>query len=207
MMTSIRGKWILVIAVNYRTIYQIVQSLLFYHFVYILVVLFSHMSKLGVGGVGVGGSGVGGMGARRNTEQQSVFTRQATILRKNLGEWDLILRNPKGEDWPRMLGRLNAAANQTTNLDKSIEDVMEHFVYLPKQSTANPQDIPFFLSTRLVDAAATGSSSAEASKKSDQQSIPPEEFIIQGDPVEVLSKYEMRAAQLAQEYEEDMDRF
>ena len=155
------------------------------------------MSTIGVGGSGVGsgagGGGVGGMGARRNTEQQSVFTRQATILRKNLGEWDLILRNPKGEDWPRMLGRLNAASNQTTTLDKSIEDVMEHFVYLPKQSTANPQDIPFFLSTRLVDAAATATT--DTSKKSDQpSSIPPEEFVIHGDPVEVLSKYELRAA-------------
>ena len=163
------------------------------------------MSTIGVGS-GVGGGG-GGMGTRRNTEQQSVFTRQATILRKNLGEWDLILRNPKGEDWPRMLGRLNAASNQTTTLDKSIEDVMEHFVYLPKQSTANPQDVPFFLSTRLVDAAAT-TTTTDTAKKSDQpSSIPPEEFVIHGDPVEVLSKYELRAAQLAREYEDDMDRF
>ncbi len=140
-------------------------------------------------------------GGRRNTEQQSAYTRQATILRKNLGEWDLILRNPRGEDWPRMLGRLNAAYNQTTNLDKSIEDVMEHFVYLPKQSTANPQDVPFFLSTRL-DAA----SDAQISKKK-APTTQPEQFVIHGDPVEVLSKYETRAAELAREYEDDMDRF
>ena len=90
-------------------------------------------------------------GGRRNTEQQSVYIRQATILRKNLGEWDWVLRNPRGEDWPRMLGRLNASYNQTANMDQSIEDVMEHFVYLPKQSTANAQDVPFFLSTKESD--------------------------------------------------------
>jgi len=140
-------------------------------------------------------------GGRRNTEQQSMYTRQATILRKNLGEWDLVLRNPRGEDWPRMLGRLNAAYNQTTNMDKSIDDVMEHFVYLPKQSTANPQDIPFFLSTRL-EAASADHSSTKKSKQETQDA-----FVIERDPVDVLTKYEARAAELAREYEDDMDRF
>jgi hypothetical protein len=60
---------------------------------------------------------------RRNTESQSVYTRQASILRKNLTDWDAILRNPRGEDWPRMLGRLNASLNQTANMDKCVEDV------------------------------------------------------------------------------------
>lgn len=141
-------------------------------------------------------------GGRRNTEQQSLYTRQATILRKNLGEWDMVLRNPRGEDWPRMLGRLNAAYNQTTNMDKSIEDVMEHFVYLPKQSTANAQDIPFFLSTRLETGNADDATSKKTSKQEQQDA-----FVIEGDPVEVLSKYETRAAELAREYEDDMDRF
>ena len=141
-------------------------------------------------------------GTRRGTEQQSVYTRQATILRKNLGEWDLMLRNPRGEDWPRMLGRLNAAANQTSNLDKSIEDVMEHFVYVPKQSTANAQDIPFFLSTRLE----TSTADDRAAKKG-QQSTEQSEPEIVGDPVQVLSRYEKRASELAQEYEDDMVRF
>lgn len=149
---------------------------------------------------------LGGVGGRRNTEQQSLYTRQATILRKNLGEWDLILRNPRGEDWPRMLGRLNAAYNQTANLDKSIEDVMEHFVYLPKQSTANAQDIPFFLSTRLETATADDAALAKR-KPADQQAEEEEGSTIQGDPVEVLAKYERRAAELAREYEDDMDRF
>jgi hypothetical protein len=46
---------------------------------------------------------------RRDNEQQQAFTRQATILRKNLYEWDRMLRTPRGEDWPTMVGRLNAA--------------------------------------------------------------------------------------------------
>eukprot|EP00548_Thalassiothrix_antarctica_P016223 CAMPEP_0194195088 /NCGR_PEP_ID=MMETSP0154-20130528/75938_1 /TAXON_ID=1049557 /ORGANISM="Thalassiothrix antarctica, Strain L6-D1" /LENGTH=156 /DNA_ID=CAMNT_0038919575 /DNA_START=230 /DNA_END=700 /DNA_ORIENTATION=- len=50
-----------------------------------------------------------------------------------------------------MVGRLNAALNQTVTLDSSIDDVLEHFVYIPRQSPVNPQDIPNFLSTRLAD--------------------------------------------------------
>lgn len=142
--------------------------------------------------------------SRRTTEQQSVYTRQAMILRKNMGEWDNVLRNPRGEDWPRMLGRLNAALNQTANMDKSIEDVMEHFVYLPKQSTANAQDIPFFLSTRLETSTADEKT---ASQKKQQEQSSQEGFVIKGDPAQVLSKYENRAAELAQEYEEDLIRF
>jgi len=97
--------------------------------------------------------------------QQTTFTRQATILRKNLGEWDMVLHNPRGEDWPKMLGRLNAALNQTSTLDNSIEDVMEHFVYLPKRATANPQDIPFFLSTKL-DSSTSDDRTTSSTKKS-----------------------------------------
>jgi len=52
--------------------------------------------------------------SRRN-EQQQIFTRQATILRKNLFEWDRMLRDPRGEDWPTMLGRLNAALVSESN--------------------------------------------------------------------------------------------
>ena len=103
-----------------------------------------------------------------------------------------------------MLGRLNAAYNQTTNMDKSIEDVTEHFVYLPKQSTANAQDIPFFLSTRLEAAGAGDANSGKRKRKDDSEE---DTLTIQGDPVEVLAKYEARAAELAREYEEDMDRF
>jgi hypothetical protein len=143
-------------------------------------------------------------GGRQKSEQQSVYTRQATILRKNLGEWDNILRHPRGEDWPRMLGRLNAALNQTANMDKSIEDVMEHFVYLPKQSTANAQDVPFFLSTRLESSAADD---LPSSQKKQQEQSSQEGPLVQGEPGQVLTKYENRAAELAQEYEDDMVRF
>lgn len=141
--------------------------------------------------------------------QQTTFTRQATILRRNLGDFDGVLHNPRGEDWPKMLGRLNAALNQAFTLDNSIEDVMEHFVYLPKQSTANPQDIPFFLSTKLdssmVDEKTMTTSSQN--KKTSTISSSSKEFEVVGDPIHVLSQYENRAAELAQEYEEEMVRF
>jgi hypothetical protein len=135
--------------------------------------------------------------------QQSTFTRQATILRRNLADFDGVLHNPRGEDWSRMLGRLNAALNQAFTLDNSIEDVMEHFVYLPKQSTANPQDIPFFLSTKL-DSSMMDEKSITASQNKKKAS---QEFEIPGDPIHVLSKYEDRASKLAHEYEEEMVRF
>lgn len=127
------------------------------------------------------------------TDQQAGFTRQATILRKNLLEWDRMLRTPRGEDWPTMLGRLNAAMNQTSSMDKSIADLLEHFVYLPRQATANAQDIPFFLSTRLETAGEeTGSAEEERSM---------------ADAVQQLAKFESSAARLAAEYEENMVRF
>ena len=36
-------------------------------------------------------------------------------------------------------------------LDRSIDPSLDHFVYQPRKSPVNAQDIPFFLSTRLVD--------------------------------------------------------
>ena len=87
--------------------------------------------------------------------------------------------------------------NQIANLDKSIDDVLEHFVYLPKQSTANPQDIPFFLSTRLEDATTTTEDTAYDKDAS----------LAIADPVQLLTKYENRAIQLAEEYAENMIRF
>lgn len=113
----------------------------------------------------------------------------------------MVLHDPRGEDWPKMLGRLNAALNQTSTLDNSIEDVMEHFVYLPKRATANPQDIPFFLSTKLDSSV---SDDRTSSKKKDSTV---QDLMALGDPVQVLSKYEDQAAKLAQEYEEEMVRF
>ena len=46
---------------------------------------------------------------RQHNEQQQAFLRQADILRKNLSAWESMLRSTHGENWPSMLGRLNAA--------------------------------------------------------------------------------------------------
>ncbi|VEU37889.1 unnamed protein product [Pseudo-nitzschia multistriata] len=138
--------------------------------------------------------------------QQTTFTRQATILRKNLGEWDMVLHNPRGEDWSKMLGRLNAALSATSTLDNNIEDVMEHFVYLPKRATANPQDIPFFLSTKLDSSATDERMPANSSSRKKKDSTV-QDLLAMGDPVQVLSNYEEQAAKLVQEYEEEMVRF
>ena len=83
-------------------------------------------------------------------------------------------------------------------MDRNIEDVMEHFVYLPKQSTANAQDIPFFLSTRLETPATDETTSSKAANDKEKES---------GNPTQLLAQYENRAAQLATEYEENMVRF
>jgi len=130
---------------------------------------------------------------------QQAFHRQATILRKNLLEADAILR--RGSDWPNMLGKWNAALNQTSNLDAAIQDVWEHFVYVPKQATANPGDIPFFLSTRLEmpeedsPASSSGSGGATTSKLEVE------------DPVQQLAQFEKITAKLVAEYEANMVRF
>lgn len=126
------------------------------------------------------------------TNHQTLYVRQANILRKNIYEWDHMLRSSTGEDWPSMLGRLNAAMNQTNNLDRSIEEIMNHFVYEPRKCTANPQDIPFFLSVRLVD----GNEEQKGEIESDCRNA----FV-------VLNKYEKEAADLANQYEENMIRF
>lgn len=98
--------------------------------------------------------------------------------------------------------------NQAGNLDGQIEDVLEHFVYVPKKCTANPQDIPFFLSTRLVDAAA----------QQDRQQHPDGDdpggdggdgaaaFSVK-DPVKVLRQFEDAAADVSADFEANMVRF
>jgi hypothetical protein len=145
--------------------------------------------------------------------QQIAFARQATILRRNLGEWDMKLHDPRGEDWPKMLGRLNAAMNQTMTMDKSIEDVMEHFVYLPKQPTANPQDIPFFLSTKLDSStldertATLGTSSSTNPASLPRMDSALNDLVKLENPIFVLSTYEEGAAKLVSKYEEKMVRF
>lgn len=134
-------------------------------------------------------------GSRRTNELQASFTRQATILRKNLLEWDRLLNTPRGEDWPAMLGRLNAAYHQTVNLNNSIDDIMEHFVYVPRRAPANPQDIPFFLSTRL-ETPTTAEDVDESEATQDTARA-----------VQHLLEYEKNAAQMVKQYEEKMVRF
>ena len=88
--------------------------------------------------------------------------------------------------------------NQTATMDRNIEDVMEHFCYLPKQCTANAQDIPFFLSTRLETPAAEETAATKAAQEKEKGA---------DEPTKLLAQYENRAAQLAAEYEENMVRF
>lgn len=115
-----------------------------------------------------------------------------------------MLRSSSGESWPSMLGRLNAAMNQTQNLDKSIDDVMNHFVYEPKKSTANPADIPFFLSVRLVD----DTNHDNGNEKDDDGSTSMDDQDVGvKDPVAVLERYEKCAAQLVNDFEDNMIRF
>ena len=117
--------------------------------------------------------------------------------------------------------------NQAGNLDRSIEDLLEHFVYQPKKCTANAQDIPFFLSTRLADCSHAamstpsgggGGTNADAKNgtKSDGgageggpslNTATNGTFLEVENPVVVLGRYEDRAAGFATEYEEDMVRF
>lgn len=165
-------------------------------------------------------SGAGGAGAHkgRSLETQTIYTRQAVILRKNIWEWDRTVRSQTGEDWPKSLGRLNAALNQCMNMNASIDDVMEHFVYLPKKATANPQDVPFFLSTRLEDETGAAAAASAADEKIEDigggaaaaavdSSIPPFALTTDDDPVELLTAYEKRAARMAAEFEQKMVRF
>ena len=86
----------------------------------------------------------------------------------------------------------------------------EHFVYQPKKCPANPQDIPFFLSTRLEDTALenTTTSMAKDNDENDKQNILSVDEIDElKDASVVLSSYEAEAAKLASRYEEKMIRF
>ena len=151
-----------------------------------------------------------------SSSQNTLFTRQATILRKNLLEWDYILRTPaSGQDWTSMLGRLNAASNQSINLDKSIDDVLDHFVYLPKKATANAQDIPFFLSTRLEENNAASSTSKIDASKRKKEGVDDDAVKTKNkkkrrrssvkkkkpDPAQELAIYENEAARIAVRFE------
>jgi hypothetical protein len=95
--------------------------------------------------------------------------------------------------------------NQSGNLNRCIEPVLEHFVYVPKKCTANPQDIPFFLSTRL--AAGDASKVADASGGSDVKSNDADQAATIEDPVKALREFESTAAEVAADFESKMIRF
>ena len=166
------------------------------------------------------------------TDQQTAFSKQATILRKNLAVWNhniLLHNNHYLEDWPKMLGRSNAASNQCTQLNSSIEDVMDHFVIVPKQSPANPSDIPFFLATRIDlsqqqqqqhqttpggTASASTSATTAASGTTNNNNV--DDGQDDDDNLDmqekdaafvVLHRYETTVANIAKEYEDEMIRF
>eukprot|EP00588_Corethron_pennatum_P009940 CAMPEP_0194266908 /NCGR_PEP_ID=MMETSP0169-20130528/1645_1 /TAXON_ID=218684 /ORGANISM="Corethron pennatum, Strain L29A3" /LENGTH=188 /DNA_ID=CAMNT_0039007683 /DNA_START=27 /DNA_END=593 /DNA_ORIENTATION=+ len=112
-----------------------------------------------------------------DAKYQDAFLRQCTILRKNLLDHhdSIACRSPYAqESYPAMLGRMNAALNQAKNLDaEAIDDVLEHFVYIPKRCTANPGDMPNFLSTRIEESSAAadahvGGAETEAVSQKDE---------------------------------------
>jgi hypothetical protein len=140
---------------------------------------------------------------RRTNDQLSSYVRNATILRKNFIEWDKVLHNPSGEDWMNMLGRCNASYHQIMNVNQTIDDMMEHFVYVPQRSTANPQDIPFFLSTRLE----TTTTTTTIPTRTTTTTIPINDNDKNVDIQQHLMDYENYTARLAQQYEERMVRF
>ena len=107
--------------------------------------------------------------------------------------------------------------NQSSNLDRCIEPVLEHFVYVPKKCPANPQDIPFFLSTRLTTDAqkqkadTASGADKDGTKKEDGETTSATDVVMGDanieDPVKALKEFENVAAELAADYESKMLRF
>ncbi len=89
---------------------------------------------------------------------------------------------------------------------------MNHFVYEPRKTTANPQDIPLFLSVRLVD-----DSHVEQQEEDYEMENDDAERKISGgkrnteetvrNPAELLTQYEKKAADLANNFAETMIRY
>ena len=94
-------------------------------------------------------------------------------------------------------------------------------MYVPKKCTANPQDIPFFLSTRLTtdaqkqkadtvagaekDGTEKGGGEVEGGETTSAASAMEDADI--EDPVKALKEFENLAAELAADYESKMMRF
>uniref|UniRef100_A0A7S2LT75 Uncharacterized protein n=1 Tax=Leptocylindrus danicus TaxID=163516 RepID=A0A7S2LT75_9STRA len=154
---------------------------------------------------GPGGTAPAGGRSNRDVHQDAIV-RQASILRKNLLEWDYVLHTPaRAENWPTMLGRLNAALNQAGNVDDGIEDLLEHFVYLPKKVTANPGDIPVFLSSKLAPIPGMLGSTDDNTAKNIAKRKSTDE--IKDEPVKKLQRYENEVANLASMFENSIVRY
>jgi hypothetical protein len=81
---------------------------------------------------------------------------------------------------------------------------MEHFVYEPKKSTENPQHIPFFLSTRIVDTEFNPNElNATGETEMQSEQIP----IGTKNSCALLKQYESNAADFATEFEDSIMRF
>lgn len=93
---------------------------------------------------------------------------------------------------------------------------------MPKKCTANPQDIPFFLSTRLTtdaqkqkadtEAASQGAANKDGTKKEGGEEEASATDVVMAeteieDPVNALKEFENVAAELAADYESRMIRF
>lgn len=106
--------------------------------------------------------------------------------------------------------------NQTINVDQGIEDALDHFAIEPKKCLANPVDVPFFLSVRIVDdevvdadgnvesggAGANnsiGAANSGMNNKNENQN--------RKNPVQHIYQYEQDAAKFARDFEENMVRF
>jgi hypothetical protein len=144
-----------------------------------------------------------GGAARRNDPQTTLYLRQANILRKNLYDWHFVLRDARGEDWPKMCGRLNTALNQVGCLDDCIDDVLEHFVYVPKKPVMNLQDIPEFLSSRVE----VGNSSSYEGEDSETVSRDLQSIEETSRPDIVLQRYETQARRLVLKLDQNRVRF
>ncbi|KAL7429885.1 hypothetical protein ACHAXH_001297 [Discostella pseudostelligera] len=159
------------------------------------------------------------------------FARYASVLRENLIACDTSLRKGE-EDWQATLGRLNAAFNQTKNLNDIIENSYEHVVYIPKKCTANIQDVASFLSCRctpdsIVSSSTSSTSSGVVGRMKNGDGRKRHKTAVDGDgggvdggeegelddeeekerTPKLLQRYEHKVYELASEFEEGMVRF
>jgi hypothetical protein len=120
---------------------------------------------------------------RRNTESKQRFSA------KNL-EWDRVLRTPRGR-LVHHAGSTQRRSQSNGQHGSGIEDLMEHlFTY--HQGTANAQDVPFLLSTRLETAneeTAQGQGGTDATTGSTTGDNQKQAFVLASDRTS-LSTYE-----------------